>query len=264
MRYLVAPWADGLAITHVAAALLEQQYGYKVDVAQTEVAVGYASIGEGKGDAWSLGYFEGREGALKGQFKGGHSSYMPKIADKVEVLGVAAGPIQQGFAVPDYVDVKTVEDLNKNADKFNGQIVGMDPGTGLMQAADKAIKEYGIKLRLLQGSEASMVAALKRAAARKEWIVITAYSPHPMWRIPMRYIPDPKKVFGEDLYFFTIVRKGFGEDLPEARRFFQNYHIPNEATTVVMSWMDDGMQPREAALKWIAENRGKSVIEKWF
>jgi glycine betaine/proline transport system substrate-binding protein len=261
---LVAAWADALAVTHVAAALLEQQHGYKVDVVQSDVAIVYASLGEGKGDVMSMAWFDGM-GALKGEFKGGHSSYMSKIADKVEVLGVALGPQQVGFVVPDYVEAKTPDDLNRQADRLAGQIIGIDPGSGLVQAADRAIQAYGIKLKLVTGSEAAMVAALKRAVSRKEWIVVTGYSPHPIWRLTkLRYIEDPKKVFGEEAHFFTLAHKGIQNDFPEAYAFFKKYHIPNDAASLIMSWTDEGMQPRDAALKWISENRGKGVIEQWF
>jgi glycine betaine/proline transport system substrate-binding protein len=263
MRYLVAPWSDALAVTHVASALLEQHYQYKVDVVQTDIAIVYASLGEGKGDVMSMAWFDGK-GALKGEFKGGHASYMPKIADKVQVLGIALGPQQVGFVVPDYVEARTPEDLNRQAEKLGGNIIGIDPGSGLVQAAERAIKEYGIKLKLVTGSEAAMVAALKRAIARKEWIVVTAYSPHPLWNLTkMRYIEDPKKVFGEEAHFFTLAQKNFEKEFPEAQKFFTKYHLPNDAASLIMEWIDGGMQGREAAMKWISESKGKGVIEPW-
>jgi glycine betaine/proline transport system substrate-binding protein len=263
MRYMVAPWADGLAVTHVAAALLEEAYGYKINILQTEVAIAYASLAEGKGDVWSLGFFEGEDNALKGDFKSGHASYMEKVGSKIDVLGNSSGPMDIGFAVPDYVDVTTPDGLNENSDKFGAQIIGIDAGSGLMQAADRAVQEYGLKLKVLPGSDAAMLASLKRAVAREEWIVVAAYSPHPMWSLGLHYIDDPKNIFGDPHYFFTVARKGFKKDFPEAVRFFAKYHLPNDATSQIMAWTDEGMQPRDAALKWIAANRGKGLIESW-
>jgi glycine betaine/proline transport system substrate-binding protein len=264
MRYMVAAWADGMAITYVAAELLEQKYAYKVDVAQTDVAIAYVSLAQGKGDVWSLGFFQGEDEPMHGIFKGGHANYMEKIAGKVDVLGLTDGPMQIGFGVPDYVDAKTPDDLNKYADKFNNQIIGIDPGSGLMQAADRAVAEYGLKLKLLPGSEAAMMASLKRAIDKKEWIVVTAYSPHPMFTLGLKYIEDPKKVFGkEPLYFFTLSRKGFADDFPEAAAFFRKYRLPNDATAQIMAWEDAGMQPRDAAAKWINENHDKPLIQGW-
>jgi glycine betaine/proline transport system substrate-binding protein len=264
MRYLVVAWADGMAITYVAAELLEQKYAYKVDVAQVDVAIAYVSLAEGKGDVWSLGFFQGEDEPMKGVFKGGHANYMKNIAGKVDVLGVSDGPMQIGFGVPDYVDAKTPEDLNKYADRFGNQIIGIDPGSGLMQAADHAVEEYGLKLKVLPGSEAAMMASLKRAIAKKEWIVVTAYSPHPMFTLGLRYIEDPKKAFGQEpLFFFTMTRKGFADDFPEAAAFFRRYRLPNEVTAQIMAWEDAGMQPRDAAAKWINENRDGPLIAGW-
>ena len=39
----------------------------------------------------------------------------------------------RAIAVPSYVTIDSIEELNANADKFGGKIVGIEPGSGLMR-----------------------------------------------------------------------------------------------------------------------------------
>jgi glycine betaine/proline transport system substrate-binding protein len=265
MVYAYANWSDDLAITYIGAQLIEEKFGYKVTPLQAEVAVIYASLQSGKADVYSAAYMQGL-GPMKGVYKGGQSDYVKKSADAIEVVGVSEGPMTQGFAVPDYATIDSIEELNGSASKFDNKIIGIDPGSGLMQSADKAVKDYGLKLTLVAGSEAAMEAAFQRAYQRQEWIVVTTWAPLPMWaQYKMKYLKDPKKLMMEEPYYdFHVVRKDFKTNFPDAYGFFEKYHIPNEEEAKVMGWIDGGSSPTDAAKKWIAENQGKGMIEKWF
>lgn len=264
MVYAYANWSDALAITYIGAKLIEDHFGYKVHPMQAEPAVIYASLKSGKADAYSASYMQGL-GALKGDYRGGQSEYVKRVADAIEVLGVSEGPMTQGLAVPDYVGINSIEELNAHADKFGGNIIGIDPGSGLMHSADATVKAYGLKLNLVSGSEAAMEAAFQRAYSRKQWIVVTTWEPLPMWsQFKMHYLKDPKKtMMDEPFYDFHIVRKDFKAKFPKAHSFFQKYHIPNGEEAQVMAWIDKGMSPQDAAAKWIDANRGKGIIEAW-
>jgi len=41
-----------------------------------------------------------------------------------------------GLAVPEYVDIDSIANLNDHKEKFNGQIVGIDPGASIMKATE--------------------------------------------------------------------------------------------------------------------------------
>ena len=49
---------------------------------------------------------------------------------------------------------------------MRGKIVGIEAGSGLMRDAANAVKQYGLKLQLVEGSTAAMTAALKSAIDR--------------------------------------------------------------------------------------------------
>jgi glycine betaine/proline transport system substrate-binding protein len=148
-------------------------------------------------------------GPLKGDYRGGQADYVKRVAQSIEVVGVSEGPMTQGLAVPEYVNIDSID--NDHADKFPGGIIGIDPGSGPMQAADKTVKAYGLKLNLVAGSEAAMEAAFQRAYSRNEWIVVTTWEPLPMWnQYKMKYLEDPQKTMMEEpFYDFHIVRKDF-------------------------------------------------------
>ena len=70
-----------------------------------------------------------------------------------------------------------MDQLNDNADKFGGKIVGIEPGSGLMKDTANSVKAYDLKLQLVEGSTAAMTAALKSATDRKESIAVTIWEP---------------------------------------------------------------------------------------
>ncbi|MGE0004319.1 MAG: glycine betaine ABC transporter substrate-binding protein [Parvibaculaceae bacterium] len=264
MVYAYANWSDALAITFVGAKLIEDNFGYKVQPLQSEPAVIYTSLQSGKADVFSNSYMQGM-GALKGEFVGGQAEFVKKVADHIEVVGVSEGPMTQGLAVPDYVDIKSIAELNDHADKFKGSIIGIDPGSGLMQSADATVKAYGLKLNLVAGSEAAMAAAFQRAYSRNEWVVVTTWEPLPMWsKFKMRYLEDPKQTMMQEPYnCFHVVVKDFKSNFPKAHEFFKKFHIPNEEEAKIMAMIDEGSSPQDAAAKWIESVRGKGIIEPW-
>jgi len=262
--YAYANWSDALAITFIAKKLIEDTYGYKVQPLQAEPGVIYASLQSGKADAYSNAYMQGK-GPLKGDYRGGQADYVKKVADSIDIIGVSEGPMTQGLAVPDYVDIDSIEQLNEHAEKFGNKIIGIDAGSGLMKSADNTVKAYGIKLDLVAGSEAAMEAAFGRAYARKDWVAVTTWEPLPMWtQYKMKYLKDSKSTMMEEpFYCFHTVRKDFKDNFPKAYEFFKKFHIPNDQEALVMSWIDKGAKPEEAAAKWIDANKGKGIIEEW-
>src|SRR5690606_8827310 len=103
---------------------------------------------------------------------------MEKSKDKVENLGPNLEGTQLGLVVPDYVPIQSIEELSAVSDRFNNEIIGIDPGAGIMKGAQTAIQKYRLPLRLVQGSDAAMTASLSKAISKKQWIVITGWKPH--------------------------------------------------------------------------------------
>ncbi|MEF9606123.1 hypothetical protein O4J55_28885, partial [Paracoccus sp. PXZ] len=146
---------------------------------------------------------------------------MKKVADSIDIVGIAQGPQSQGLAVPKYVTINSIDELNSSADKFSNQIIGIEPGSGVMNTVEEVIKAYDLKLQLRPGSDATVAAAVKRAVLREEWIVVTAWEPTPIWnQVELKYLEDPKKLLMKESYYnFHSVRKDFVSNFPKALDF---------------------------------------------
>lgn len=58
----------------------------------------------------------------------------------------------------------------------------------------------------------------------EEEIIVAAWNPHYMFaKYDIKYIDDPKGVYGGEEYITTIARKGLKEDMPEAYEILDNF-----------------------------------------
>jgi glycine betaine/proline transport system substrate-binding protein len=215
-------WSDAEAVTKLAKAVIEERYGYKVELTMADIGIQYQGIASGKLDAMLMSWQPLT-----------HKPYLDKVGKDVVDLGPLYTRARLGWVVPDYIpvdQVKSIEDLKKPEvqQKLGGKIQGIDPGSGLMQASEKALKTYDLKgLQLVSASDAAMLAALERAMKRNEWIVVTSWSPHWMfanWKL--RYLDDPKGALGGLESVNAIVRKGFYQDHPEIFEFLNRMVLP--------------------------------------
>jgi glycine betaine/proline transport system substrate-binding protein len=72
-----------------------------------------------------------------------------------------------------------------------------------------AVKDYGLKLQLVEGSTAAMTAALKSAVDRKEWIAVTLWEPSWMaQKFDIKWLQDPKGVYPAAQSYYWIGPKG--------------------------------------------------------
>ncbi len=154
------------------------------------------------------------------------------------------------------------EDQNVG-DQVDYTIVGTDPGSGLMQATEKALEEYDLSdWELVSGSGASMTAALKKAYDKEEPIVFTAWSPH--WKFikyDLKFLDDPNLLYGDAEEIHTLARKGLKEDKPEAYTILERFHWDTEDMGEIMVAIEDGEDPEMAAQAWVDDNKDK--VAEW-
>lgn len=143
------------------------------------------------------------------------------------------------------------------------KIIGIDPGAGLMKASAKVIEEYGLDdWTLVEGSGAAMTAALKKAYAKEEPIIVTGWTPH--WKFAsfdLKYLEDPKGVYGEAETINTIVRSGLKDDLPDAYKVLDQFNWTPDDMAVVMNDIQAGEKPEDAAAKWVKDHADK--VAEW-
>lgn len=108
-----------------------------------------------------------------------------------------------------------------------------------------------------------MTAALGAAIDNNEWIVITGWTPHWMFsRWDLKYLDDPKNIYGDEEEIRTIVRQGLKEDLPDVYQLLDAFLWTPEDLQLVMVWNSKkNTTPYENAKRWINENPEK--VEAW-
>ncbi len=238
-------WDDSVAVTHVAGEILTTRLGYKVTLQPVEPAIMWQGVARGDLDA-----------TLSAWLPATHGEYFEKLKDKVEVLGTNYAGAKIGLIVPDYVEAKTIADLETYAKDFDGKITGIDAGAGVMRRAEEAIKEYNLSsIKLMPSSGPAMATALTRAERDKKAIVVTGWIPHWMFaKWNLRFLEDPKKVFGDDEHVDTVANPALTAKAPEAAAFLKKISWSGEEVGAVMLAIREGAKPEDAAKDWIAKN----------
>lgn len=243
-------WEDLTPITGITKKVLEDQ-GYTVKVTQfSEWGIAYAALS--KGDVQ----------ILTSQIDYVAQDYWNKNKNRLEKISPVSHGLYQGLAVPSYVTINSIEELNDNAAKFNNKIIGIEPGSGLMSDATNAVKAYGLKLQLLEGSSAAMTAALKSATDRKDWIAVTIWDPSWMsQRYEMKYLADPKGIFPPPQSYYWIGQKGFSAENPRAREVIASVYVPIEDIRNINTAVKDGKTMDEAIKDWTDSHA--DLLKRW-
>lgn len=243
-------WEDLTPITGITKKVLEDK-GYTVEVTPfSEWGIAYAALA--KGDVQ----------ILASQTDYVAQDYWQRNKSRLEKISPVSHGLFDGIAVPAYVDMDSLDQLNDRADAFGGKIIGIEPGAGLMRETGDAIDAYGLKLQLVDGSTAAMTAALKSAVERKEPIAVTLWEPSWMvQKFDVKFLKDPKHAFPPPQSYYWIGQKGFSEANPEAREIIASVFVPKEDITAINAAVNDGKTMDQAIADWIAAHA--DLIGRW-
>ncbi|KIH82958.1 L-proline glycine betaine binding ABC transporter protein ProX [Pseudomonas batumici] len=243
-------WEDLTPITGITKKVLEDS-GYSVKVVEfSEWGIAYAALS--KGDIQ----------VLASQTDYAANDYWNKNKNRLEKLSPVSFGLYQGIAVPKYVGIDSIDQLNDNAQKLGDKIIGIEPGSGLMNDANTAVNTYGIKLKLLEGSTAAMTAALKSAVDRKEWVAVTVWEPSWMaQKFDLKFLKDPKGVFPPPQGYYWIGHKGFTGDYPRAREVMASVYVPIADITSINGEVKDGKTMDQAVKNWTDSHA--ELLKRW-
>ncbi|WP_448092953.1 glycine betaine ABC transporter substrate-binding protein [Pseudomonas lini] len=243
-------WEDLTPITGITKKVLEDA-GYTVKVVDfSEWGIAYAALT--KGDVQ----------VLASQTDYAANDYWNKNKNKIEKLSPVSFGLYQGLAVPSYVDIDSIDQLNANSEKLGGKIVGIEPGSGLMSDANNAVKAYDLKLKLVEGSTTAMTAALKSAVDRKEPVVVTVWEPSWMTKkYDLKFLKDPKAIFPPQQGYYWIGHKGFAEGNPRARELMASVYVPITDITAMNAEVKDGKTMEQAIKGWTDSHA--ELLKRW-
>lgn len=252
IRFGYVNWAEGIAMTHLLQAVIEDKLGYEVETTQADVGPVFQGVAQGSFDAFVDTWLPVT-----------HASYIEQLGDKFDVY---EEPVYEnariGLVVPAYVNINSIEELNDHREKFQNRIVGIDAGAGIMQKTEAAIAEYGLAFELIKSSGPAMTASLADAIANEEWIVVTGWTPH--WKFArwdLKFLEDPKGIYGADEHIYVTARKGLEEDAPDVVKLLKNFKLNDEQLGTLEDYINEGLDPVEAGRKWMNEN--PDVVEGW-
>lgn len=251
-------WAEGVAMTHLAAVILEDKFDYDVKLNYVQdVGLVFSSLASGDTDVF-----------LDTWLPITHADYIESHGKDIEQLGVIFDTAKIGLVVPAYMDIDSIDELNANVDKFTGdysKIIGIGSGAGIHSATESAIIQYDLDFEQATSSEAAMIAVLDTAYRNESWVVITGWSPH--WKFAsydLKFLDDPKAVYGAEETIEAYSRAGFATDEPEIAEFFSNFALTNEQLSDIMIIFEEAgsnTDQKAVARQWWADN--KDLVDPW-
>ncbi|MBA1243032.1 choline ABC transporter substrate-binding protein [Pseudomonas japonica] len=257
-------WTDITVTTAVTSAVL-QSLGYKTKTTMISVPVTYKSLADGKNmDVFLGNWMPTMENDIKAY----------REAGTVETLRANLENAKYTLAVPqDLWDagLKDFADLPKFKDKLDGKIYGIEPGNDgnrlIQSMIDKnafGLKDAGFKM--VESSEAGMLAQVDRAEKRHTGIVFLGWEPHPMnTRFKIKYLTGGDDYFGPNFgqaTIYTNTRKGYAEQCPNVGQLLKNLSFTlNMESGLMGNVLDDKMKPDAAAKAWLKKN--PQVLDTW-
>lgn len=181
-----------------------------------------------------------------------------RMAGLASILALSVGLAACGNDSEDSKEGSTI------GDGVDYKITGIEPGAGIMSATNKALEEYdNLKdYTLVESSSAAMAAELDNAIKDEEPIIVTGWTPHWMFaKYDLKYLEDPKGIYGEAEKIETFTRKGLKEDQPSAYTVLDQFFWTNDDIGKVMVEIQEGTDPAEAAENWVKDNSDK--VAEW-
>ncbi|TGE32972.1 glycine betaine ABC transporter substrate-binding protein [Desulfosporosinus sp. Sb-LF] len=244
-------WQEDVAVTNLWKEILEEK-GYKVELLNVDVAPLFVGLSKGDLDLF-----------LDSWLPLTQQAYWEKYKDKLDDYGSwYQGEAKIGLVVPKYVSINSIDELNGQKSKFREQIIGIDPGAGIMKTTDKAVKDYALSYEISQGSEAAMLATLDKAYKDNKWLVVTGWSPHWMFsKYDLKYLTDPKKTYGVAEGLHILANKEFTQKLPSIASILKKFKLNDQQIGSLEGLISQGLAPQDAAKKWAADN--KTLVNSW-
>jgi glycine betaine/proline transport system substrate-binding protein len=247
-------WDENVAVSNLTKVLLEDELGYeRVDISTSEnLDATYRRVASGELDAFQDVWLPNQEALLD------------KVAEDVKHLDPwFLGKTKQGMAVPAYMDVRSIDQLNGTDAPF---ILGIEPSSVMMRwVGREVVPAYGLEQKLVAAPTAGMLVEVERLYTFKEEFIFLAWSPHWMnQRFDIRYLEDPKDAMGptnDPAECSTIVRGGLREKDPVAYAFMDALELTEEQINDLEYAINKEDDPLAGARRWASDNR--EVVRPW-
>jgi glycine betaine/proline transport system substrate-binding protein len=243
-------WTDIQATTGVASVLLTA-LGYEPEVIQLSVPVTYASLKNKDLDVFLGNWMPSMTNDIKDYTADG----------SVETISENLSGAGYGIVVPTYVaegGVKTLTDLGKFKDKFEGKIYGIEAGNDGNRIILDMIKNPADNLQgfeLVESSEAGMLTQAEQSIKDNKWIAFLGWTPHPvMGAMKITYLDGMGDSGFGAATVSTNVRKGYLQECPNAGAFIKNLKFNLDMEGQMMDGILKGGNANDVAKDWLKKN----------
>ena len=261
VRFADVGWSDIAATTGMASVVLEG-LGYKPTVTIASLPIAFTGIKSKQIDAF-LGYWvPSMTPVIEPFIKSGQLKVLaqPNLVGAKYTLAVPATLYDKGL--------KTFADIAKFEKELDGKLYGIEPGNdgnALMQGMIEK-NTFGLKgFKLVESSEAGMLAEVQRAARNNKAIVFLGWEPHPMnVQVKMKYLEGGDDVFGPNLgeaKVFTVVPTTYEARCPNVGTLLTNLQFTTDIENSVMLSILEKNKPNDAARAYLKKNPG--VLDAW-
>lgn len=249
-------WAENIAVANMWKLVLEQApYNYQVELSNVGKSVAFSGVASGDLDL-----------SLETWLPATDAEYIEPYKGELAVHDVWYDGAGMGLVVPTYADIDSIGELAERADEFTYQgkptIIGINPGSSISAFTEDAIDAYQLPMSQLSSSEVAMMAALDDAYRREEPLAVTLWSPH--WAFAeydLKYLEDPKNIYGDEEAIHWFSRKGFAEDDPWLTAVLNAWQMNDDELGSLMAGIEKTGDPVVGARQWVEANR--ALVDEW-
>lgn len=264
IRIAYVDWSSSVASANLVCAVLRHHLQRQCRLIEADAEGMWRLVADGEADV-----------LLSAWLPDTHAEYLDRYGERLEDLGPNLTGTRIGLVIPatgvgrqtnalgarprPTLAIDSIPELAAQTAAVDGRIVGIDPGAGIMAAAQRALQVYDLgELRLLEGSEREMTSALATAIAANRPIVVTGWEPHWMFgRWSLRFLDDPEGVFGGQGSIHTLVRAGLAAEEPAVYRFLGQFRWEPASMSQLLVWIEQAgaRDPYVQALRWMQTHR---------
>ena len=255
MQMVTVNWIEGMAMTYMQEAILEDSLGMDVEVNEVQGGgIAFSSVAQGDADFFNEAWLPTT-----------HQDPWEKNQDNSQKLGYTYRGTSVGIAVPSYVEVDTFPDFADYENELDGTINGIESGAAINDQIRNTIELYGMsdQFRVQAASGPANWQALGAAIEEEEPIAVAAWKPHWKWNVyDVKYVDGARTghnvdIWGEPEDIFTIVDDEFIDEFPrEVVCFLKEFEANDQQVGSLMDTFRNrgDASKREAAQQWIADN----------
>lgn len=254
VRFADVGWTDITVTTAVTRQVLND-LGYRTQVKRLSVPDTYKAMQDGSIDAFLGNWMPSMENDIKPYTDNGSViTLAANLTGAKYTLAVNQAAYDGG--------VKNFADLARFSKELGGKLYGIEPGNDGNKLIQSMIDKNAFGLAgftLVESSENSMLAQVKRAEHLKQWVVFLGWAPHPMNnQLQMQYLAGGDEFFGPDYggaTVYTNIRAGLADECPNATRLLKNLRFTLDMENHLMGTiLNQNTNPRREAKAWLKAN----------